>query len=35
MDGINGAVCARDIITQKSVAQMVKDSVDQIGRAHV
>ena len=28
MDGLNGAVCARDIITQESVAQMVKDSVD-------
>lgn len=28
MDGINGAVRAQGTITQESVAQMVKDSVD-------
>lgn len=28
MDGINSAVRAQDIITQESVARMVKDSVD-------
>lgn len=28
MDGINSTVRAQDIITQESVAQMVKDSVD-------